>query len=404
MHPAKRRCESGSDEQPDLKELIEANISNAIQEIKTMVTEEIKTMETNVSNATQEIQTMVNNQEKNILERIEKLEKENGSKISPILKKVQKIDTQINAEIIAKKSLDKKFVLNETFCDILTMREGDYRDGKFYNHFGQYWRIDVKRQDDYLKIFLSIYKDGNVEEWSADTFHSFELSVGQKYCEIKRMDGEFGENNMHGISKFCTWQQMQDNWLVDGKLFVKAEVHIKKLAGSVKPKLIDFGAFTKFSDYVLEVGGEKFHVLKQLLAMKSPYFEALFFGNFTESTKSKTALQNVDPTDFQNFLEVLHGEYKAIDDFTLEGIMLLNDVYDAKTVGERCQEFLMEKSQLSLVKKLKLVSKYRNEELKEQLISEIETLEEYRNIVADGVDDFSHDVTKALLKKSLTLQ
>ncbi|PIC53950.1 hypothetical protein B9Z55_003417 [Caenorhabditis nigoni] len=375
MPPAKRRRENGSDEQPDLKELIETNISNATQEIK----------------------TMVNNQEKKILEKVE-----NSSKT--ILERIGKLETQVKTESDSNKSLDKKFVLNETFCDVLTMKEGDYRNGKAHEHFGRKWRIVVMLQDSNLGVYLAIKKKEDIEEWSADAFNSLELSVGRVKRETIRQEGKLGGKNMYGTRKFCTWQEMQERWLVDGKLSVKVEVHIKKMAGSFKPKLIDFDATAKFSDYILEVGGEKFHILKQLLAMRSSYFEAFFYGNFTESTKSKTALQNVDPTDFQNFLEVLHGEYKAIDDFTLEGIMLLNDVYDAKTVEERCQEYLMEKSQLSLVKKLKLVSKYRNEELKEKLISEIKTLEEYKSIVADGVDDFSPDVLKALLKKSLTLQ
>ncbi|ULU13912.1 hypothetical protein L3Y34_016430 [Caenorhabditis briggsae] len=126
--PVKRRRENDPDEQPELRELIEKNIS-ATQEIKTMVTDQIKKMEMNIT----EIKAMVNNQEKNIL------------------KKMKKLETQINAE-----------------------------------------------------------------------------------------------------NKF--------------------------------------------------------------LAMRSSYFEALFFGNFTEPTEDATELKNVDPTDFQNFLEVLHGEYKAIDD------------------------------------------------------------------------------------------
>ncbi|PIC53952.1 hypothetical protein B9Z55_003419 [Caenorhabditis nigoni] len=376
--PVKRRRENGPDEQPELRELIEKNIS-----------------------ATQEIKTLVNNQEKNLLERIEKLEDQREN-TEWLIREVVKIGAQINAE--NKKSLDKKFVLNETFCDILTMKEGDYRYGKFYEHFGQKWNLVVRRQDNYLGVFLNMNKLGNTEEGSAETFHSLELSVGHKFREAIKQEFKFDGSHMYGRLKFSTWDEMQRCWLVDGKLSVKAEVHIKKLSGAMKPKLIDFDASAKFSDYILEVGGEKFHVLKQLLAMRSPYFEALFYGNFTESTKDATELKNVDPTDFQNFLEVLYGEYKAIDDFTLEGIMLLNDVYDAKTVGERCQEFLMEKSQLSLCKKLKLVSKYGNEELKDKLISEIKTLEEYKSIVADGVEDFSHDVTKALLKKSLTLQ
>ncbi|ULU13911.1 hypothetical protein L3Y34_016429 [Caenorhabditis briggsae] len=376
--PVKRRRENGPDEQPDLRELVEKNIS-----------------------ATQEIKTMVNNQEKNILETIEKLEDQREN-TGWLIRELVKIGAQINAE--NKKSLDKKFVLNEIFCDMLTMKDGDYRYGKCYEHFGQTWRIVVKRQDNYLGVYMGINKLGNTEKWSAETFHSLELSVGRVCRDTIRQEGNFDGYNMYGALKFCTWQEMQNRWLVDGKLTVKAEVHIRKLAGSVKPKLIDFDASAKFSDYILEVGGQKFHVLKQLLAMRSPYFEALFYGNFTESTKDATELKNVDPNDFQNFLEVLHGEYKAIDDYTLEGIMLLNDVYDAKTVAERCQEFLMEKSQLSLVKKLKLVSKYKNDELKEKLLSEIKTLEKYKSIVADGVDDFSLDVAQALLKKSLSLQ
>ncbi|ULU13910.1 hypothetical protein L3Y34_016428 [Caenorhabditis briggsae] len=279
--------------------------------------------------------------------------------------------------------------------------------GRYHKRSGRttnFRKIIVKRLDNHLDIYLALAKERNNEEWSVDTFHSFEMSVTQKYNEIIKQRGEICNGHMYGALKFCTWQYMQNYILVDGKLSVKAQVHIKKMAGSAKSKLIDFDASAKFSDYILEVGGQKFHVLKQLLAMRSPYFEALFYGKFTESTEDATELKNVDPTDFQNFLEVLHGEYKAIDDYTLEGIMLLNDVYDAKTVEERCQEFLMEKSQLSLVKKLKLVSKYKNDELKEKLLSEIKTLKEYKSIVADGVDDFSLDVAQALLKKSLSLQ
>ncbi|UMM14845.1 hypothetical protein L5515_002501 [Caenorhabditis briggsae] len=164
-------------------------------------------------------------------------------------------------------------------------------------------KIIVKRLDNHLDIYLALAKERNNEEWSVDTFHSFEMSVTQKYNEIIKQRGEICNGHMYGALKFCTWQYMQNYILVDGKLSVKAQVHIKKMAGSAKSKLIDFDASAKFSDYILEVGGQKFHVLKQ-----------------------------------------------------------------------------------------------------EKLLSEIKTLETYKSIVADGVDDFSLDVAQALLKKSLTLQ
>ena len=50
------------------------------------------------------------------------------------------------------------------------------------------------------------------------------------------------------------------------------------------------------------------NVIFQYLASQSTYFEAFFLRNFEESKKSEVTLNDINAKDFQNFLELLHGE------------------------------------------------------------------------------------------------
>ncbi|PIC53959.1 hypothetical protein B9Z55_003422 [Caenorhabditis nigoni] len=151
---------------------------------------------------------------------------------------------------------------------------------------------------------------------------------------------------------------MEQRYVKDGSVNLEVQVKLHKLECPIELQIHKFGVTNeKFSNVILNVDGRKFYVLKELLSMHSPYFEKLFTGGFQESGKPEVTLKEVDPQDFQNFLEALHG-YPVVDDCTVEGILLLNDVYDAKMISHRCKVFLMNSSKKTVVKKLQLASRY----------------------------------------------
>ncbi|CAO4366664.1 unnamed protein product [Caenorhabditis nigoni] len=87
-----------------------------------------------------------------------------------------------------------------------------------------------------------------------------------------------------------------------------------KLSELEKKKLRSFDySSNSFSDVVLIVEDQKFFVSKLYLASQSTYFEPLFLRDFEKSKKTEIEIKDVKSEDFQNFLELLHGEY-PIDD------------------------------------------------------------------------------------------
>ncbi|CAP34322.1 Protein CBG16031 [Caenorhabditis briggsae] len=183
---------------------------------------------------------------------------------------------------------------------------------------------------------------------------------------------------------------------------------------------LDFGK-NKLSDVILIAGDRKFYVNRMYLAHHSSYFKTLLLGKLSESEKSIIELNNIDPEDLQKFLEVLYGE-SAIDDYTVEGILKMADMYDAKTAIRRCEEFLLEKSKNSMKIKFTCAVRYKLDALKviakiysfnqkkcfkggvRKCLSELKTTAEIRELVPENAHDFGPDVWKELFLKATSPQ
>ncbi|PIC49104.1 hypothetical protein B9Z55_007820 [Caenorhabditis nigoni] len=157
---------------------------------------------------------------------------------------------------------------------------------------------------------------------------------------------------------------MEEEYLNDGKLEVEIHVEIMKMIGFPRKGLRSFGEEMKqFSDVILKVEDRKFYVLKLYLSSQSPYFATLFLGQFQESEKLEIELKDVNPHDFQYYLEVIYAE-DAIDDYTVEGILEIADMYETPLAIKKCEKYLIIESKMEMNKKLELAEKYRLEELK----------------------------------------
>ncbi|PIC48957.1 hypothetical protein B9Z55_007739 [Caenorhabditis nigoni] len=338
----------------------------------------------------------------------EKIEISNKRKFDEIAEKLQSMEKSI-AKIPKlsnnrnKTELKKKFVLKDVFepANDLT-DEGDSITSEDEEHYNVKWYMEIGRNESHLEFFLYCEPIAPVsDKWSIETKSKFKI-IGNDCRNItKTAEQCFEKVEGRGYSQFLEWKEIK-NYLIDDNLTVEMEVEILKMTGFEKENLMKFDeSVADFSDIVLIVNDRKFYLSKYFLALQSSYFNTLFSGKFQESEKSEIELKDIDPDDFQNFLELIHGE-ASIDDDSVSGILQLADMYDAPTAVRKCEEFLLEKSKKNLKKKLQLATRYNLEKLKEKCMNEIKTIEDLRSVIPNNFDEFDHKTTFDLLAKSIS--
>ncbi|CCD63644.1 BTB and MATH domain-containing protein 15 [Caenorhabditis elegans] len=297
----------------------------------------------------------------------------------------------------------KEFVFHHTFKDVSQLEDGDFFKSPEEIHYNAEWFILVIRTKDQLEAYLHCdnEKDDNVA-WTVDAEFSLKIASSSGSYAMKFQKGCFDGFGL-GWNDFVSWDSLTEDFLYDNSFTIEACVKITKMTGFSKDVLRSFDESEKrFSDVILVVGDEKFYVLKLFLASHSSYFNALFLGKFKEADQSEVTLQNIDPTDFQSLLEVLYGE-PAIDDGTIDGVLLLAHMLDVTLAIRKCEEFLIEKSMKSMRELLKMANQYQLENLKTVCISKINTIDEIEAAMAYNPEEMDPIVLATLLKKSTAL-
>ncbi|ULU08320.1 hypothetical protein L3Y34_019464 [Caenorhabditis briggsae] len=156
----------------------------------------------------------------------------------------------------------------------------------------------------------------------------------------------------------------------------------------------------QFSDVTLKVKERKFYISKLYLSFHSPYFATLFLGRFQESEKSEIELKDVNPQDFQYYLEVLHLE-NAIDDDTVQGILSVAYLFDTPKIVKKCEEFLVKESKKGLKEKLEMAGSYRLEELKKMCLNQIKSKADISSVIPADPMEMDPKILAELFKKAL---
>lgn len=79
-------------------------------------------------------------------------------------------------------------------------------------------------------------------------------------------------------------------------------------------------------------------------------------------------------------------------------------MYDAQTVFQKCQTFLLKDSKKSMKEKLELAGKYPLSKLKTECLSKINTFEEISAVVPQFVDLMDHQILARLFDKLMKVQ
>ncbi|CAO4367656.1 unnamed protein product [Caenorhabditis nigoni] len=220
----------------------------------------------------------------------------------------------------------------------------------------------------------------------------FRISHAFNNSTLQNCEGTFGDNVEHfGVKwRVRIYRNTEGNVLPDlvcegsptddlAKMLLETERNQKSMK-------FDDDVATESSDVVLVVADQKFYLSKLYLSFHSTYFKTLFSGNFSESQKSEIELKDINPDDFQNFLEMLYGE-RYIDDETCSQMLSLSDYFGAKTVIRRCEDFLINASKKPLKEKFEAAVQYKMDKLTKKCIFEMKTREEIRSMIPEDPNE-----------------
>ncbi|PIC52836.1 hypothetical protein B9Z55_002776 [Caenorhabditis nigoni] len=354
----------------DIKADLQSEKNEVLEKLKTVVAEEIK-----------------NSQKQKFDEFAEKLQS--------IEDAVSKMSILSNNPCNAAPKSVKKFILKHEFKDPSKFKSFVDTHSDIVEYFNAYWYITAEYN--YGNLDITIYCDPNLSD-SIETKLVFKLPGYNNVTKIM----EHCFQKVEGEYDYLQLEDIRDKWDIPKNVKVEVEVEILKMIGAEKKKLRVFDESQKdVSDVVLAVQETRFYVSKMYLASQSTYFKTLFLGGFSESKKSEITLTGIDADEFQHFLEVLYGEF-AIDDSTVEGILLIADLYDTPMVTKKSEMFLLEKSKKEFNKKLQLSSKYRLEELKDQCLAKINTLDNVRELLPGDLSDLDPSVGLTILQKCVS--
>ncbi|CAL2034375.1 unnamed protein product [Caenorhabditis brenneri] len=349
----------------------------------------IEDLHNEVESLRNEMAGIKNNQEESV-----KNEKENGRK-----RKGEEDGEASSAKKPAPEKspfLAKHFVIKHKWENLLEMKEGETRTSPEEENFGLTCGIEIVRRADNFETRYFCRKPLSRNDtvqflWQVKGTLSKSGSVFKHY-------GNSGTEWSHSFkaTELTDWEEkMKTN---NGSSYdVEVNFYFKRTSGFYKENLKNFDeTMEKFADVVIIVQEQKFFVSKLFLASHSSYFDRILLG---PSAQSEIQLKYPDPSDFQKYLEVLYG-HPALDDKTVEGVLLVAHGSSTATVKEKCQEFLVTQSKKPLKKKLELFARYNLDQQK--IVPAFKTLADVQSLSPEDLSSLDKETLKGLLQTCIT--
>ncbi|GMT29868.1 hypothetical protein PFISCL1PPCAC_21165, partial [Pristionchus fissidentatus] len=129
-------------------------------------------------------------------------------------------------------------------------------------------------------------------------------------------------------------------------------------------------------DIALIVQGKKIYASKQYLALHSPVFEAMFFGNYDERDRLEIEIKDFVYEEFMELLCVLYPSYEPIKMKSVEFLLNLGDRYEIKRIIDLAEEFLIDCETFTVPEKLLFADEYRLYKLQDHCLSTFKSIEE----------------------------
>ncbi|EGT45888.1 hypothetical protein CAEBREN_20589 [Caenorhabditis brenneri] len=202
------------------------------------------------------------------------------------------------------------------------------------NRFNIPWQIGFYREMDLFVVHLICCQPRTDKIWTVATKGTIKTILTNGAFSFTPFQFTAANDSQYG----GTAHSSHISHLIDDTFIIELDVTIDSMAGIEKPeKIRSFGVEAEeLSDVVLKIDEEKFHVSKMYLAAQSTYFKSLLMGKFEEGKKRVVELKDINPDNFQVFLESLYVD-KTLTDSNIEDVLKLVELYDAKNAARLCE-------------------------------------------------------------------
>ena len=105
----------------------------------------------------------------------------------------------------------------------------------------------------------------------------------------------------------------------------------------------DFSEPWKFSDVVLVVEDQRFHVHRSILAFWSPVFEKMFMANFKEKSNDEIPLPGKKASEVEQMLQMMYPslEEKVMNRNNCYFLQELAHEYQVDSIVQKCEAFMV---------------------------------------------------------------
>jgi len=149
------------------------------------------------------------------------------------------------------------------------------------------------------------------------------------------------------------------------------------------------------------IDGVRLHVSKSYLALYSPVFAALFFGEFRERDLNEIPLEDVILEEFTELLHVIYPSHKGITAENVEFLLELSDKFEVQYVMDECERFLMRSDEIPVITKLVWADQYQLARLQDVSIRTFKTATDIKNLKTTEEYKNLSDTTKAALLEKI---
>ncbi|GMT29732.1 hypothetical protein PFISCL1PPCAC_21029 [Pristionchus fissidentatus] len=186
----------------------------------------------------------------------------------------------------------------------------------------------------------------------------------------KEVFAVFGaEQRSVDIPHLSTYAEIAGNYHVFGSLSIQAKLFISPIRND--KNLTDFSSpVDNLTDCVLRIGDQRIHVSRQVLALHSPVFEAMFFGEFKETNQAEIELKDIVYEEFIDLLHFIYPDRLEIKENNYEHILKLADRFEVKSAVAEVEQFARRCKRLD---NGKLADKYRLQAIKDRCIAAFRT-------------------------------
>ncbi|GMT29638.1 hypothetical protein PFISCL1PPCAC_20935, partial [Pristionchus fissidentatus] len=263
----------------------------------------------------------------------------------------------------------------------------------------------------HLAVFIECNEESECDLWRVEHESTIVLINQQNPENTLRFEptGAFDkEKSSRGKARFILMSKLFDSskgFIKEDKIILEAHIVVKSVMGVRKSVKFDFtdssGVWHKTA---LIIEGEKVYVCKPYLALHSPVFASMFFGDFAEKNKEEIELKDVSREEFVELLNLIYPSSKSVTVNSYKYLLVLADPFQVKLVTDNVENYLIKTEKVAVAAKLLLADQYKLELLKTHCFNSFEHPRDIK--VLEGTDEcgqFSDAMINCLFKKVLAI-